>query len=109
MEAVGSGNGPVVLGITFILITLRVGLGLGHETTLATASVRSAKASSSVTSERWRHRREDIRTPPEIQLTVIDIIKRETEDDIEECSIAVGTKGPRTLTQDYQDMSEGAV
>ncbi len=44
LETIGSGSGPVVIGITFMLITMRVGLGWGQDfkrTTFDSGTARS--------------------------------------------------------------------
>nr|VWP00377.1 SH3 domain-containing protein [Ganoderma boninense] len=76
LETIGSGTGPVVIGITFTLITVRVGLGWGQETRTATASLRwagnfNATSATGLSHDRQQgRRRADLARPQAISLTV---------------------------------------
>ena len=68
LEALGSATAPVVIGITFVLINLRVGLGLGQETRDTTTGLQWAKTPFSSTSARCTSCGEDIQRPQAISL-----------------------------------------
>ncbi|TBU27905.1 hypothetical protein BD311DRAFT_664523 [Dichomitus squalens] len=109
LEAIGSGTAPVVIGITFMLITVRVGLGLGQETRPTTASMQWAKTSSSFTRGRGLRLREDLHRPQAISLTVTRTVERGDEADVEESSIGDNTKAANSLPQRSGDTFEGTV
>ena len=109
LEAVGSGTAPVVVGITFTLITVRVGLGLGEETRPTTASMQWAKSSSGFDPARRLRPREGLPRPQAISLTVTQTVEQGHGGDAEESSIGGSTKGAKNLPQRSGDTFEGTV
>lgn len=103
----------MVIGITFTLITVRVGLGWGQETKTTTASMRWAgNATSSLSHDRQRRRRTDPERPQAISL----IVTRGTESrndgvDGEQSSVAdIGKANPDdSLPQRSRDTFGGTV
>ena len=68
LEALGSATAPVVIGITFVLINLRVGLGLGQETRATTTGLQWAKTPFGNSSARCTSCGEDMQRPQAISL-----------------------------------------
>ncbi|PIL33645.1 hypothetical protein GSI_04268 [Ganoderma sinense ZZ0214-1] len=86
LETIGSGTGPVVLGITLALITVRVGLGWDQETKFATPSRSmhwAGNATSSLSHDWSRRRRTDPGRPQAISLSMTRETSEEPDDGIE--------------------------
>ncbi|KAI0753185.1 hypothetical protein C8Q80DRAFT_1096103 [Daedaleopsis nitida] len=111
LEAIGSGTAPAVLGITFTLITVRVGLGIAQETRPSTTSMRWAipRTSRSRRSETGSH------LPQTIKLTVTQTQTAEHDQNENGGECSMGDRGAQkskrlgTDSPQRSDMFEGDV
>ena len=104
-EAVGTGVLSVMVGITYTLITVRVGLGWGQESQDVTVSWRRARASRSLDVEHGPSSREDHRRPQTVTLTATHPDEREQGVDVKEApaGVIVGLDEKRGSSQDVED------
>ena len=104
-EAVGTGVLSVMVGITYTLITVRVGLGWGQESQDVTVSWRRARASRSLDVEHGPSSREDHRRPQTVTLTATHPDDREQGVNVKEANagVIVGLDEKRGSSQDVED------